>query len=719
MGSRKPPITTGFKMSMLGRARAFLVHFFGSQSPSVRDVTSEMKFEASLAAMSDAVFIADRKGILTNINDAFVSFHRFKSRSECRETVAEYPDIIDVCTLNGTVLPVSDWPVPRALRGESATGVEHLLRRRDLNDSWIGSYSFAPIRSGEGSIIGAVVTARDITHQKQVEEELRNVSSRLHLALSSAHLGVWDWDIKKQRLLWDERMFELYGTPREEFSEKVEDWQKPLHPDDQGRAMEEIQMALRGEREFDTEFRIVRPDGVIVNIKANGIVLRADDGSPERILGVNADITARKTAEGELKKAYAEVEAKVVQRTAALESAKIAAENANRAKDLFLATLSHELRSPLAAILSWSQLMERGGLSPEKMQLGIRTIKENVWSQNQLISDLLDISRITTGKLSLDKQTINVHEVVVAAIDTIRLMAEQRRVSIVEDLDGTALYISADPARLKQVLWNILSNAIKFTPAGGRIFITVTSRGEDAHRELVIEVRDTGRGIRPEFLPHIFDTFSQADASSIRIHGGMGLGLSLVKSLVELQGGTVSGDSAGEGQGATFTLVFPLLASSDRFSAISYPLISDNLATRANDLQGTKILLVEDGEKTRIALHHLLESHGALVESTASAQEAMRALEHTRPDIIVSDIAMPQEDGHSLIRKIRATTGAWGAKVPAIALTAFAEPKDRAEALASGFQEYLTKPVDESALTSTVARLVEKAGAPSSSTPLH
>jgi PAS domain S-box-containing protein len=678
-----------------------------------RIASAEAKFGASLAAIGDAVFICDTTGVLTDFNDAFVRFHRFGSSEECRKTLNEYPDLLDVCTLDGKVLPVDAWPVPRALRGESATNVEHLLIRKDLNERWLASYSFAPIRLDNGTIIGSVATARDVTQSKRAEEDLRNVSSRLHLALTSAHLGVWDWDIKHQKLHWDERMFELYGTPRSDFTERVEDWQNPLHPDDRERAIAEIDAALRGERDFDTEFRVIHRDGTIVHLKANGIVLRAPDGIAERMLGVNADITIQKGAETELKRAYAEVEAKVEQRTAALEAAKIAAENASRAKDLFLATLSHELRSPLAAILSWSQLMERGGLSPEKMQLGIRTIKENVWSQNQLISDLLDISRITTGKLMLDVQTINVHEVLVAAIDTIRLSAEQRGISIVEHLNGTNIYISADPARLKQALWNLLSNAIKFTPRGGSIFVTVTCPVEPLDQHVRIEIRDTGRGIKPEFLPNLFETFSQADPSSVRIHGGMGLGLSLVKSLVELQRGNVTGESPGEGKGATFTIAFPLLHHDERIPTILHSASLSSASVPSEELQDVKVLLVEDGNKTREALHHLLETHGARVCSTASAQEAMAAFDSDPPDIIVSDIAMPYEDGHSLLRKLRTTKGDSGAKIPAIALTAFAEPKDRAEAFASGFQEYLTKPVDETVLTSTIARLVSRKAAPS------
>jgi PAS domain S-box-containing protein len=658
--------------------------------------------------MSDALFICDAQGHLTNFNAAFVTFHRFRSIGESKATVREYLPIIEVCTPDRHILPLEGWPVSRALRGETATNVEYFLRRKDINECWFGSYSFAPIRDRKDRIIGAVATARDITHTKKIEEDLRNISSRLSLALTSAHLGVWDWDVRTGHVQWDDRLLELSGITREQFKGTFDDWRNSLHPDDRNRALDEIGAALRGERQFDTEFRVIRPDGTTIHVKGNGVVLRASDGTPERMLGIDADITAQKNAEIDLKRAYAEVEAKVIERTAALEAAKSTAEQANRTKDLFLATLSHELRSPLSAILSWSQLMERGGLSPEKMALGIRTIKENVWAQNQLVSDLLDISRITTGKLMLDIQTINVFETITAAIETIRLSAQDRGISIIENLNGTDLYVNADPGRLKQALLNLLSNAIKFTPRGGSVFVSVSCQDYGRDKKLAIEIRDTGRGIKADFLPHLFDTFSQADASSIRVHGGMGLGLSLVKSLIELQGGTVRGDSPGQDKGATFTISLPLVTMTERDASRPFTPISLQSSYPLTDLRTVKILLVEDGDKTREALEHLLESHGAEVHSAASAQEAMAALEVAKPDIIVSDIAMPFEDGHSLLRRIRSKKEDVASKVPAIALTAFAEPKDRAEAFASGFQEYLAKPVDETMLVSTITRLVPK-----------
>jgi PAS domain S-box-containing protein len=660
--------------------------------------------------MSDAVVISDKSGLFIDFNEPFAHLNRFKTKSECAGALADYPAIFEASSVEGNSIPPHQWPIPRALRGESGVNVELKLHRKDTDERWIGLYNYAPIRVDDGSIVGAVLTGRDITDFRKTEEHLRSLSSRLHLALSSAHLGVWEWDVVHNRLSWDERMFELYGIHREHFEPPVTTWETSIHPEDKEAAVSLLHAALRGEKDFDLQFRVVHPDGKIIHLKANGLVIRGPDGKPERMFGVNADITEQKLAEEKLQKAYAEVEAKVVERTAQLEAAKVAAENANQAKDLFLATLSHELRSPLSAILSWTQLMERGVLSPEKTQVGIRTIKDSVWAQNQLIGDLLDLSRISTGKLHIDRQPTDVAEVLRAAIDVIRPNAEQRGLRIEENFESNTVHISADPARLKQSFWNILSNALKFTPTGGTITISLICSEEATGHMVKIVFKDTGKGIKAEFLPHLFERFSQADPSSVRIHGGMGLGLSLVKSLVNMQDGTITAESPGEGLGATFTLTFPLIAQTGQVTAngLSVPVATG--AHNGHNLNNVKILLVEDGDKTRIALAQLLAAQGANVRAEASAKDALETFTTFNPDIIVSDIAMPQEDGHSLMRKIRALSHDKGGDTPAIALTAYAEPRDRDAAFASGFQEYLNKPVDAGTLATTILKLNEQKG---------
>ena len=671
-------------------------------------IPPEVKCKAVLAAMTDAVVITDKNGAFIDFNEPFAHLNRFKTTSECATAFGEHPPGFEATSTDGATLPPDQWPIQRALRGESGADVELKIKRANTEEVWTAIYNYAPILLEDGSIVGAVLTGRDITDSRKAEARSRNVSSRLHLALTSAHLGVWEWDIANNELSWDDRMFELYGLDREHFSTQVNTWETSVHPDDKEATVNLLSAAVRGEKPFDTQFRVVHPAGKILHLKGNGLVIRGPDGKPELMLGVNADITEQKLAEEKLQKAYTEVEAKVVERTAQLEAARVAAENANKAKDLFLATLSHELRSPLSAILSWTQLMERGVLSPEKMQLGIRTIKDSVWTQNQLIGDLLDLSRISTGKLHMDRQPTAVADVLRDAIEVIRPNAEQRGLRIEEHFESDNIYISADPARLKQSFWNIITNAIKFTPAGGAITITLTSVEESNEPSVKIIFKDTGKGIKTEFLPHLFERFSQADPSSIRLHGGMGLGLSLVKSLVEMQDGTITAESAGEGLGATFTITFPLAHSVQQVSMNGIKGSPVSGVANGPNLNNLKILLVEDGEKTRIALAQLLSSQGATVQAESSAKDALKAFTTFRPDIVVSDIAMPEEDGHSLIRKIRSLNHEHGGDTPAVALTAYAEPRDRDAAFASGFQEYLNKPVDAAILATTILKLTER-----------
>lgn len=699
---RDPP-----KSSVIARVLGALAGYTPRIRRVHRTMPPEIKLEAVLAAMTDAVVITDKNGNFIDFNETFAHLNRFKTRRECALALAEYPPTFKAYSKDGSLVPPDQWPIPRALRGESGVNVELNVTRTDIGEHWVALYNYAPIRMEDGSIVGAVLTGRDITDQRKTEEHLRNLSSRLNLALTSAHLGVWEWDVAHNKLSWDDRMFELYGLERQYFTPAVNTWETSIHPEDKKAAVDLLHAALRGEKEFDTEFRVVHKNGSILHLKANGLVLRGPDGNPERMLGVNSDITEEMIAKDNLQKSYAEIEARVVERTAQLEAAKNAAETANQAKDLFLATLSHELRSPLSAILSWTQLMERAVLSPEKMQIGIRTIKESVWAQNQIIGDLLDLSRISTGKLHIDRQPTDMRDVLRTAVDLIRPNAEQRGLRIEEHFEQEEIYISADPARLKQSFSNILTNAIKFTPSGGTITISLTCSEEADGHKVKVAFKDTGKGIKGDFLPHLFERFSQADASSVRIHGGMGLGLSLVKSLVELQDGTITAESAGEGLGATFTLFFPLIAQSPRVSAEEMSNSAAISAANGHILRDLKILLVEDGDKARVALSQLLTIQGANVQAEASAKEALEAFSRFRPDVIVSDIAMPQEDGHSLIRKIRALGPDKGGDTPAVALTAYAEPRDREEAFASGFQEYLNKPVDAGMLSTTILKLAE------------
>lgn len=366
------------------------------------------------------------------------------------------------------------------------------------------------------------------------------------------------------------------------------------------------------------------------------------------------------------------------QREEALRKAKEEAEKNNQAKDLFLATLSHELRTPLTSILTWAQILNAGLVAdPAKLKMGLESIEESALTQNQLINDLLDVSGIIMGKLLIDLHPINLKILLQKVVDAIRPTADKKSIGIHTEIDVHNVLVSADSARLKQVLWNLLANAIKFTPPSGKITVKLSTQTIDGNKLAQIIIQDTGKGIKPEFLPHIFNLFSQADSSSVRVHGGMGIGLALVNNLLKLLGGTISAESPGVNQGSTFTVSLPLLTEEPHMP----------------ELSGLKILFVDDEEKTREAMSVALSSLGAKVILASSAKAAFEIFISSSPDVIVSDIAMPEEDGYSLLAKIRAHESYMEKPIPTIALTAYNRSTHFGKS-SSDFHAYLTKPVD-------------------------
>ena len=385
------------------------------------------------------------------------------------------------------------------------------------------------------------------------------------------------------------------------------------------------------------------------------------------------------------------------------------AQEANRIKDEFLATVSHELRTPLTAILGWAQMLHGGKLDEATAHKAVTSIERNAKSQQHLIEDLLDISRIITGKLRLDVRSVDLAPIIETALDGVRPAADAKGIRLHKILDARAGLVSGDPDRLQQVLWNLLSNAIKFTPRDGRVSVRLECI--DSHAEITIT--DTGQGINTEFLPYIFDLFRQADSTITRMHGGLGLGLAIVRHVVEMHGGTVDAESEGEGKGAAFTVRFPLIglrpagesAVVDGIEAPG-PLSFD----RAPALQGLHVLVVDDEPETRDLLVTVLSRCGAEVRSSASAQDALDALKAWHVDVLVSDIGMPGEDGYDLIRKVRAMDPACGGRIPAVALTAYARVEDRLRALSAGFQMHVAKPVEPLELATVVASFAWRRG---------
>src|SRR5215211_6988022 len=378
------------------------------------------------------------------------------------------------------------------------------------------------------------------------------------------------------------------------------------------------------------------------------------------------------------------------------ETARAEAEAANRIKDEFLATLSHELRTPLTSLLGWSSVLREAKRDEKVLNQGLEAIDRNAKVQAQLIDDLLDVSRIVSGKLNLEVRPLDISSVTRAAINVVRPAADAKNITLDYSAEPGLGAISADSARLHQIVWNSLSNAVKFTPQGGQITIRLEQDGTHAK----FTVKDTGQGIDPEFLPRVFDRFRQADSSTTRSFGGLGLGLAIVRHLVELHGGTVSAQSDGVNKGATFTATFPLLA--DRAEPVTIPEIS---TTDNYSLDGLRVLLVDDEPEARQIISTVITRTGAEVKTCESAHEALAKLSEWKPDVILSDIAMPEEDGYSFIKQVRSLPHDKGGDIPAAALTAYARDIDRRQALAAGYQMHIAKPIGASQLVTMIARL--------------
>ena len=387
------------------------------------------------------------------------------------------------------------------------------------------------------------------------------------------------------------------------------------------------------------------------------------------------------------------------------------AEEANRMKDEFLATISHELRTPLNAMLGWAQVLRMGKLDEAAAARALETIERNARAQAQLIADLLDVSRIITGKLRLDIQPVDLSRIIESALDSVRPGADAKGIRLDVALGRLGSPVLGDGDRLQQVVWNLLSNALKFTPRGGTVSVRLGPQGSS----IEIQVSDTGAGIRPDFLPYVFDRFRQAESTITRSHGVLGLGLSIVRHMVELHGGSVAVHSDGEGKGATFSVLLPVRAALQEETAEDVMALLDtgrsqpDVWTKPALLDGVRVLVVEDEADTRELLATALEQFGAQVTAVASAADALASLDRLPPDVLVSDLAMPGEDGYSLIRKVRSREAERGGHLPAAALTAYARAEDRVKALAAGFQMHLPKPIDPADLMAVVASLAGKA----------
>jgi signal transduction histidine kinase/ActR/RegA family two-component response regulator len=432
------------------------------------------------------------------------------------------------------------------------------------------------------------------------------------------------------------------------------------------------------------EYRLRRADGQYRIVLDRGVALSASDGNVNYV-GCCTDITEQREA------------------LTAAQAARAAAEAASQAKDAFLATVSHELRAPLSPIITWVQMLRGDHLSQEQKSNALTVIERNARMQAQLIEDLLDVSRIVEGKLRLQVRPVLLADVVTNALDVVRPAADAKEIRLQVVLDTTVAAIPGDPDRLQQVVWNLLSNAVKFTPKGGRVHVVL----ERVNSHVEIAISDTGAGISKEQLPRLFDRFWQADSTTTRVHAGLGLGLAIVRHLVELHGGAVTAESPGEGQGSTFTVKLPVVPVARRAGEEfrRHPVLRELGQSQPARLDGVRVLLVDDEPDSNEALRVLLDRCGAEVRVAGSAALALEILGRWNPDVLLTDIGMPGEDGYGLLAKVRARTDP-NATIPAIALTAYASSEDRVRLLSAGFRLHLAKPAEPGELTAAIASVV-------------
>ncbi|MEA5503858.1 PAS domain S-box protein [Halotia wernerae UHCC 0503] len=554
------------------------------------------------------------------------------------------------------------------------------------------STTYIPQFGQQGKVQGFVALVTDITNHKLAQKALKDSEERLRTLTEKVRVIPWEVDATTGNFTYvGPQTVEILGYSLTDwYTDNF--WAEHMHPEDQKWAIDYCLEASLSQDNYEFEYRMLAADGRIVWLYDIVNVVRSGN-QPQLLHGFMIDITDRKLSEQEREQLLAREQA-----------ARTEAEAANRMKDEFLATLSHELRTPLNAMLGWTQLLKSRKFDETTTARALETIDRNTKSLAQLIEDVLDVSRIIRGTLHLNTHPVELIPIVQAAIDTVRPAADAKEIRIECKFDQTFGVVIGDGNRLQQVVWNLLSNAVKFTAKEG----IVTVQLERINSRVQIRVSDTGEGIAPEFLPHVFERFRQADSSTTRSHGGLGLGLAIVRHLVELHGGTVSAESPGIGQGATFIVNLPMktVAVDVKKSEQLLP-VNENCEdfNSLPTLNGLRVLVVDDEPDVRQLIATVLGQYGVKVMAVASAFEALLALPQFHPDIIVSDIGMPQEDGYALIRKLRTLSQEQGGRIPAVALTAYARAEDRTQALLAGFQLHVPKPVNPTELAAVVANL--------------
>ncbi|MEH2349476.1 MAG: PAS domain S-box protein [Nostoc sp.] len=651
---------------------------------STRELTTQVQEQANilnaiLTASVDHIYIFNRRGCYEYVSRDAAIILGFQPQDIIGKSLQELDlptDLVQQVDNQRQAVMRTGQPIKDECTYVTPDGVHYY------------EYIITALRNFDQSIEGVIIVSRDITEHKRAEKLLRESEARFRRLFESNLIGVAFWNVDGFVVDANDAFLQLAGYTRDELATLGRiNWQEltPLeyqHLDD--RALLEVQ-TTGVSKIYEKEF--IHRDGKRVTIVL-GIALLHD--SQDNYLAFVLDITDRKLAEKECDRLLK------CERTARQQ-----AEIANTIKDEFLAVLSHELRTPLNSVLGWSKMLRTRKFDEQTTNRALETIERNAKLQTQLIEDLLDVSRILQGKLNLNICPVSLVMVVEAALETVRLAAEANSIQIQTIFDPNLGQVMGDPNRLQQVLWNLLSNAVKFTPAGGRVEIRLMEVGN----QIQIQVSDTGKGISPDFLPYVFDYFRQADGTTTRTFGGLGLGLAIVRKVVEMHGGKVQAESLGEGLGATFSVELPLLMRSEQVRQEENE--SFDCDPESSLLSNTQVLVVDDEPDIRDLVSFILQDYGVEVTAVSSAQEALQALSESIPDVLISDIGMPKTDGYMLMQEVRSRSPQQGGHVPAIALTAYAGEMNQQQALAAGFQMHISKPVDPDALVKAIVNLIE------------
>ena len=650
---------------------------------------------ATLEATTDGILVTDEKGKVTDFNDKYLAMWKIPWRS------LEGGTPVDVRELASRNFADPHRFFSRIAEIDSTS--QDSLDVLELEDGRIFERS-SKVLSVEGRSVGRLWSFRDVTQSYRTEIASRQLAA----IVACSDDAIVGKDLNSVITSWNYGAEHIFGyTAEEMIGTSI---MRLIPPDRQTEEQEILSRIRRGERVDHFETVRLAKDGRQLNISVTVSPIKDSDGRVVGASKVARDITEQKNAEEALKRASEEAEEANRQRLLLLDSERVArsqAERASRMKDEFLATLSHELRTPLNAVVGWANLLRSGKPTTNELRKGLETIERNARIQAQIIEDLLDMSRIISGKVRLNVRRIDLPSVLNQSIETVRTTADAKSIHLDSVVDPHAGTILGDPDRLQQVFWNLLNNAIKFTPVGGEVRVLV----KRVTTYIEVSVVDTGEGIAPEFLPYVFDRFLQGDASITRHHGGLGLGLAIVKQLVELHGGYVRVRSGGIGKGATFTVRLPLRAIYSELQEESGHLEATPQASLTFpdvSLTNVHILVVDDDVDASELVKRMLEIAGATVSTAGSASEAMERILARRPDVLVCDLGMPGEDGYSLIRKLRALEESQESTLPAIALTAYARWEDRTRAIRSGFQNHLAKPVEPAELLAVVSGLARR-----------